>query len=374
MILKDKTVAIVGAGPVGLTMAILLQQRGANVTVYERDNNEHERIWGGTLDLHKGSGQEALKRAGLLNEYFRAAKPMGRTIVDLHAEILTVIPVQYETPEINRNDLRQLLLNSLATETVLWGKKFTSLDECDGKWLLRFKNGTDAIADLVIGANGGMSQVKKYVTNAETQYTGTYIIQGEVIEPEINCPEFYKLCNNTILMSSEKGINFVANPDNNGLLTYNVTFRKSDNWVKEGILNFEDIFGIAVFLSEMFSGWNERFHRLFHATTTFVGLPARNLPVDNNLWITNRALPIMLVGDAAHVMPPFAGRGLNTGLLDALILSDNLTSGKHKSVGEAIDNYEQQMFVYAKIAQLETYRNEIAMHQFDFLFQNRFKK
>jgi tetracycline resistance monooxygenase len=62
MILKEKKVAIIGAGPVGLTIAILLQQKGIDVTVYERDKNPQARIWGGTLDLHKDSGQEVIKK------------------------------------------------------------------------------------------------------------------------------------------------------------------------------------------------------------------------------------------------------------------------------------------------------------------------
>ena len=70
-LLSDKNVAIIG-GPVGLTMAKLLQQNGIDVSVYERDNDREARIFGGTLDLHKGSGQEAEKR-GLLQTYYDLA-------------------------------------------------------------------------------------------------------------------------------------------------------------------------------------------------------------------------------------------------------------------------------------------------------------
>jgi 2-polyprenyl-6-methoxyphenol hydroxylase-like FAD-dependent oxidoreductase len=78
MLLKNKKVAILGAGPVGLTMAKLLQQTGVDVTVFERDRDPQTRIWGGTLDLHESSGQEAMKEAGLLERYYAMAIPMAR--------------------------------------------------------------------------------------------------------------------------------------------------------------------------------------------------------------------------------------------------------------------------------------------------------
>src|SRR6478736_5856226 len=87
-LLKNKKVAIIGAGPVGLTMARLLQQKGIDVTVYERDKDPLTRITGGTLDLHKGSGQDALEKAGLLEQYYALANPMGRTIADEQGKVL----------------------------------------------------------------------------------------------------------------------------------------------------------------------------------------------------------------------------------------------------------------------------------------------
>ena len=50
-LLKHKKITIIGAGPVGLTMARLLQQNGVDITVYERDKDQDARIFGGTLDL-----------------------------------------------------------------------------------------------------------------------------------------------------------------------------------------------------------------------------------------------------------------------------------------------------------------------------------
>jgi 2-polyprenyl-6-methoxyphenol hydroxylase-like FAD-dependent oxidoreductase len=119
-------IAIIGAGPGGLTLARILQLKGVEVKIYEREASIDVRSQGGTLDLHMESGQYALKTANLFDKFQALCRPEGQDtrIVDksgkVHYEEVSN-ENNYGRPEIDRGDLRQLLLESLKANTIAQG-------------------------------------------------------------------------------------------------------------------------------------------------------------------------------------------------------------------------------------------------------------
>lgn len=367
LLLTNKKIAVVGGGPVGLTTARLLQQRGASVTVYERDASAEARISGGTLDIHHDTGQRALAAAGLLAQYYALARPVGERGTDQHGTIrwenLPTAADQHERPEIDRADLRRMLLASLAPGTVVWGQAFQGLTEqADGRFTLHFAGQPDQVADVVIGANGGRSKVRQYLTDDEPAYTGTFIIQGEILDPEIQCPAFCALANRGNLMARGSAKMVFAQTKGTGALNYYASFREPADWLAQLGLTPQHPAELSALLLDAFADWDPLFHDVFRAQQEFALLPMYRMPLTTHRdRLVTR--PLTLVGDAAHVMPPFAGVGLNMGLLDALNLADNLTSSDFNSLEAAIQDYERAMYAYAHEAQEQTAANELKIHR-----------
>src|SRR5699024_11926367 len=98
-----------------------------------------------------------MKKARLLQTYYDLALPIGVNIADEKGNILSTKNVKpenrFDNPEINRNDLRAILLNSLENDTVIWDRKHVMIEPGKNKWTLTFENKQREIAELDIHKN-----------------------------------------------------------------------------------------------------------------------------------------------------------------------------------------------------------------------------
>ncbi|SEN91005.1 2-polyprenyl-6-methoxyphenol hydroxylase [bacterium A37T11] len=364
MLLQNKKVAIVGGGMAGLTLAHLLQLKNAAVTVYERDRSRHVRDQGSTLDLHESTGLEAMKRAGLLDEFYKYHRPEASKLrlIDRSFNIrfsdfeTDFAKITAETrPEIDRGPLRSILLDSLQPNTVVWGSQFSSMQKVGNGWLLHFKNGTSAYADLVVAADGANSRIRPYLSNIQPVYSGITLIQMDVDDWQNNTPSLFAVTKGGKVMGfdNEQMLGFGTRAD--GSMMAIACFKTPENWLEESDIDFNDRAQVFAWFKNEFSGWSKEWHEVFtNDGTTFIPRPQYYFPF-NQHWETNETLT--MIGDAAHRMPPFAGEGANVAMQDSFELAEVLTNGKFSDIKTAIAHFERDMVARGADATQQTLDN-----------------
>jgi 2-polyprenyl-6-methoxyphenol hydroxylase-like FAD-dependent oxidoreductase len=338
-------IAVIGAGPGGLMCARVLQRHGIEVTVYDADASATSRNPGGTLDLHTDSGQIALEDAGLLAEFNALARPEGQAKRSLnqHGDVLgEYIPAEDETaaPEIDRGQLRVLLAESVAPGTVRWGHKLVAaLPLGGGEHRLRFADGTSVEVDLVIGADGAWSRVRPLVTAAEPHYTGISFLDACYEDVESRHPRIAKLVGDGHMFASGNGRAIIGQRNSNGHVRAYVAMRTDLDWYDKAGIDLADTDAVRRFLVREFDGWaGELLPFITDTDGGFVNRAIHALPAP----LTWEHTPgVTLLGDAAHVMAPFGGFGVNLAMLDGAELARALAT--EADVDAAVTRYEATM-------------------------------
>lgn len=364
--IRHKTIAIVGGGPGGLTLARLLQMKGANIKVYDRDFNKNARVQGATLDLHEESGLRALRDAGLMNAFKANYRPGADSlrIVDKNANILwdDEVTPREETnrPEIDRGPLRNILLDSLQPDTVVWDSNFSLMTDNGKGWKLQFKNGTSALADIVIGADGANSKIRPYITPVKPFFVGMTAIEGAVYNAETAAPNIYKLLNGGKIFAMSDSRSLIVSSKGDGSMAFYTGCNSTENWSGESGIDFNNKAQVLAWFKQEYKGWNQIWQELFeNAEPQFIPRPQYCMPL-NQSW---DALPnLTMLGDAAHLMPPYAGEGVNMAMLDALELAECLLNSDFSDTLSAIAAYETQMRSRASVTATQTLESTLALH------------
>ncbi|KAH7490147.1 hypothetical protein FOMA001_g3831 [Fusarium oxysporum f. sp. matthiolae] len=355
-------IAIIGAGPSGLTLARLLEINNIDYMVYERDESPEPKFinQGGTLDIHASSGQVALKEARLFDEFKSIARwDASRVFMQNPSGTVTaVFGDERDAPEIDRLQLRKLLLDSIPTSKIRWGHRVKSIERGDtaSEHVISFVNSTSASGfRAIVGADGAWSKVRPLLTSAKPEYSGKVFIEGSISHnnPSYTAALEHAGPGNMLAMGQHKIMAVQQLAD--GSYRFYMGMDAPEELYRRplGHEDTEDIRQKFLSSPEFFANWAPNLKEyLANAEGQFHAWPLYRLPVSSVSW--KRVPGLTLLGDAAHLATPLVGEGVNMAMLDAFMLAKAIVKYCKQAGGadieegqleNALKEYEREMFV-----------------------------
>ena len=358
-------IAIIGAGPSGLTLARLLHVSKGKIdlTLYESDASSTSRPdQGGTLDLHTDTGLAALRKCGVWDSFRKYARCEGEELIIADKNATELVHMRggetegrLDHSEIDRERLKQILLESVPEECVRWGWHLREVTK-DG--MLRFdgREEMEGPFDLIVGADGAWSKVRAGLNGLRPAYAGVSGYEMEIREPAKTCPQVDKMVGRgSYFGSSDRKFLNGQRMGNNGIKVRS-WFLCPEGEAKETL----DKYGKKRTLEKIL----ERHADWAPEMTEFL----RQADLDGLKHWTLYELSVgckwehekglTLIGDAASLMTPFGGEGVNKAMKDSFELAELIGKSQDPNddltLDQAVVLYEQLMFPRAEKIQVKT--------------------
>ena len=372
-------IAIIGGGPAGLNLGLLLHRRGIPFTIFElrpRPTDEDLAKPAGSLDMHEESGLAAIRACDLYDEFTTLTGDCteSQVIADKAGTVIYTDEGEGSNrPEISRHKIIQLLLSHLPVGSIKWGHKLLSAKSSTTSGYTEIKldfgdDGTHTF-DLVVGADGAWSRVRAMLTTEKPRYAGIQNITLNIRHITANHPHLAKLIGTGTFtcLADYHGVFSQRSVDDSTriyvmLSTANEHFAATHAFDGKDPAQAKDIL-----LSDAlpFGDWGANIRELIAVACDDEAALNPDAPIDIKPLYT---LPVghswphrpgaTLVGDAAHLTNPPAGEGVNIAMQDALLLAQAIAKA-HESAGEdaaglrdtldaSIEKFEREMVPRAK--------------------------
>jgi 2-polyprenyl-6-methoxyphenol hydroxylase-like FAD-dependent oxidoreductase len=407
-------VAVVGGGIGGLCLAQGLRLDGVDVTVYERDHALDARRQGYRIHLDGRAGV-ALHACLPPALYELVLATLGRpgtaiSVVDQKLKVLHRMTGQAGGPgdpaaladrtgtdpatlsaPANRQTLREVLAAGLSSapgdprgDALAFGRELSGFDELPGGVRLRFADGSAADADVLVGADGVSSRVRRqYLTQARVTDTGARCLYGKTLlddetlalVPPTVLDGFTAVIGGGVVGMASALVRFGERPESAASrLCPDVPVSPVADYLMWAVTAPGERFGVPddqllglapadlhALARKAITGWHPNLRALVDrapVAETFVVRVSTSEPVP--AWPASR---VTLLGDAIHAMSPAGGSGANTALTDALVLCRELVAAARgdKPLLDAIGAYEDQMRTYGFAAVAAASRNQASM-------------
>lgn len=330
-------IAILGGGIGGLAAAAFLHLEGIEATVYEQAPELGE-VGAGLVVAPNAA--RLLRRLGVLDEFRRRAVQLDvgwefRRWEDgtiLSAEDLASACEQLygeHTYSVHRADLLAVVQSAVPPSAVRLGKRCVSITTDDDGVLLEFDDGTTSRPDVVIGADGVHSLVRRtFAEPSPPTYSG--ICAYRALVPAEQAPDFARRHAQTLWLGP--GRHLVHYPVSADRYVNLVAFAPAGDYATE---SWSATATVEEFLAE-FAGWDTRLTDLISAA----GTPGRWALLDRAPLSRWSYGPVTLLGDSAHPMFPFFAQGAAQAIEDAAVLALCLAQSDGDAVG-ALRRYEE---------------------------------